>query len=752
MVSTWDELVDLANPNVRVLVEANPRAYYACGATWISEGSSTYSHPCLEVKVNATTDDGVEMTERATIALVKANAGSWYFDKQAQLIYVRCFDDDDLSAPATTTVVMVFCWKMFSTDACEFNGIQYMPVVRQDSIPMLDLAVDDLVEGMYRFNFGSFQMNNPGWFDTAAENYLWTNCNVLIKLGGEDLPYSEHLVYFAGRISDYFVSDEEVTFSVKDLRVGTYAQIPIDHYWVSNYPKLAAGWEGRPIPVFYGIKTNIIPTCINTNRPAPPYDEGDYPSGSVWKIAGRKIKEVTKVTLNLAGLDELVLTETTHYTVDLNNGEFTLLIPLISGDYLEVDAKGIVDGSNNLMEKAGEIAKDILKTYLGYIDDDLDLTSFTTVDTTRPYEICMYLDTDKSSRQVLQTIGRSVIGFFTPVESGKLAFEIYVGGVPAGTMSLSDRDFGDDWKVKLDDFFIRNKVKVQYNQNPKTQEFEIVEKTNYAVLYKYGVRETLNIETYLREASDAGTIAQAIQNLCSTPVKIVETSCGIKAFKLFPTRKVKLTRSRAVDTSGAWTDKLFRVKEIVKDNASERTRLFVADDFQLLGDIPHVNIAHVNTAYSHSVHTDTPHTDTPHENTAHSNSPHTDISHVNTPHTHVPHQDGGTHTDDPHEDIWNDEHDDTPHYDHEDAPHVNIPYSHTPHTNTGHSDSPHEDHFDEVDYTDEPHEDETHENIPHVDDHVDNPHVNTAYSHTPHTDTPHTNTPHQDTPHFDTSV
>ena len=103
MVATWEELSDLANPVFRALVEMNPRAHYPAGSNWTSEGSNTYSHPCFEVKVTAVTDDGQEMTERASVALVKANAGSWYFDKAAQTIYVRCFDDDDLSSTSTYT-------------------------------------------------------------------------------------------------------------------------------------------------------------------------------------------------------------------------------------------------------------------------------------------------------------------------------------------------------------------------------------------------------------------------------------------------------------------------------------------------------------------------------------------------------------------------------------------------------------------------------------------------------------------------
>lgn len=690
-VSTWEELVDLANPRLRVLVEAVPRSYYECGVNWTSEGSYTYSRSCSEVKITAVTDDGQEMTEKVNLAEVQSTAGSWWFNKTNKIIYVHAFGDDDLSSSSIDVIVMVFCWKMFSTDACEFNGIQYMPIVRQDSFPMLDISVDDLVEGAYRFNFGSFKMNNPGWFDKAAEDYLWTYAKILIKLGGEDLPYDEHVAYFVGRISNYFVKDEEVTFTVKDIRVGAYAQLPVDHYWISNYPKLETGAEGRAIPIFYGIKTNIIPVCIDSNSVMEPYGDPPYPTGSVWKIAGsRKIKEFTEIRLNFGDIDySTPLIEDTHYTTDLNSAEFTLLIPLMAGDTLEVDAKGYVDGGDVLMEKGGEISKDILKTYLSFVDDDLDLSSFTETDTVRPFEQCLYLDMDKSSRLILQTIGRGVIGFFTPVENGKLAFEVYQSEVPADTMKLEDRDFGEDWEVKIDDSFLRNKVKIQYDQNPKTQEFKEVEKSNMEVLYKYEVRETLTLVVYLREKSDAETIAQAIQNMCSSPIKVVETSCGVKAFKLFPTRKVKITRKRAVDSSGEWNEKVFRIRQIVKDTSLEQTRIVAADDFQSLGDVPH-------------------------QDTPHSHTPHTHVPHSHTPHTHVPHEDGA-HTHVPHYDS----HADTPYQDHLDDYHADIPYKDTPHQDT-------------------PHEHTTH---------GDTAHSHTLHTHTPYSDSPHTHVPHEDTPH-----
>jgi hypothetical protein len=569
-IDTWAKLIELPNADFQPLVEINPGLHFECGSDWTSEGSSTYSHACAEEEVNAVTDDGVELTKKTTIAQVKATAGTYYFDKFHQKIYVHAFGGDNLSSSSCTVTIVVFCWKYFAGDAVEFNGHQYYPIVRKESLPVLDLTVDDIVEGIYKFNFGAFRMSNDKWWDKAGENYIWTNRRVMIKLGGESLPYSEYCLFFVGRISDYYVSDEEVIFSVKDIRVGTFAQLPIDHYWKSNYPNMPDEHDGKAIPLFYGEKKNIIPVCIDDT----------VGGGGKWKLTNRKIKAIDEVRWNdealIAGVD---------YTTDLNNAEFTLNISFHpeEGDYLEVDGKGFVDASNNLYTKGAEIAKDILKTYLGFIDDELDLVSFNNTNSKRTAPLGLYIDVDESSREILQTIGRSIVAFFAPTEDGKLSFEAYEPSTPAGTLKLTDRDY-KTWRVKKDNRFIRNKVKVFYDKNPKTQDSKSVERNNYAVLYKYGVRETLSIKTYLKLKTDAENMAEAVRDMCSRPITIADTSFGIKGFKLFPTRKVVLSRSRAVDATGAWNEKTFRIRSVVKDTSRETTSIVALDDLQSLGE------------------------------------------------------------------------------------------------------------------------------------------------------------------------
>ena len=572
-IDTWEKLINLPNPDFRVLIEANPRAEYVCGSNWTSEGSNTYSHACVEIEVNRVTDDNQDCVEKSSLVEVQATAGSFWFDKANQKLYVHAFDNDDLSSSATIVIIMVFVWKHFSTDACEFNGIQYMPIVRRNSIPNLETEVDDIIEGTFKFNFGGFTLDNPNrWWDDAAVAYNWSDCRMLTKVGGEDLPYSEYVLYGVGYVSDYVVKDETASFAMRDVRAFTVDTLPIQKYNKTDYPNLAEEDVGMSIPLFYGRKDNISPVCINPSVSV----------GGRWKLAAsRTIKQIRAVRLGKKTLDPA-----SEYTQYLAVAEFELDVAY-DGEDIQVDADGFVEGTD-LIVKASPMAKDLLKTYAGYTDNDLDLPSFMTAANKRTQELCIYLDEETSTREVLETIGRSVVGFFVPVEEGKLAFETYEDEIPSGVLEFYDRDFYPDWKVKKDDKYVRNKVRVRFDRNPTNQEFKAAEKTDLSVLYKYGVRKTLNIETYLKREDEAKDLAEAILGMCKQPVTLVETSVGVRGFSLHPTRKIKISRNRAVSLTGSWDKKVFRARSIGKNMGVEQTHLSAMDDLEMVTKICHV--------------------------------------------------------------------------------------------------------------------------------------------------------------------
>lgn len=570
-ITTWEELVAQPNVDWRVIVRINPSKDYA-GATWTDAGGGVgydiYSTPCEEIVVNAVTENGTEIPKKDSLALLDEGYG-FFFDFANQTLYLRMIDGGEPDPDGD--IIMVYCWKNFSTDPIIINNSPCRPTVKADSLPVLDVSVDDIVEGIYKFNFGSFTLINDGWWDTASCEYLWTNCRVVIYVGGEDLPYNLYRTVFVGRISDFFVTDSVVSISVKDIRVGTFAELPINKYWISNYPNLAEGDEGKVIPLIYGVKENVLPVCIDPTAG----------SGGKWKLQDGELRAITEV--RKVGETTTVLTVSSDYTEDLANGELTLLCGLAEDEYILCDVEGFPTADGSLMIHGADIAYDLLHNYLNFIDDELDLTSFSDTNSIRTTELALCLDTEQSSREILQTIGRSISSFFTPTQDGKLAFVAYTSEIPDDVLVLRDEDF-KTWQVAFDNTFLKSGVSIKYDRNPHTQEFKSYDRQNLEVYYKYRIHDTLSIETYIKNESDAVTYATGLLSLVSRPITTVSTNVGGKAFPYYPTKKVLITRERAAGVDGYFDEKVFRIKRIAKDFAVGKVGLVLLDDLQTMGE------------------------------------------------------------------------------------------------------------------------------------------------------------------------
>jgi len=571
-VDTWEKLVNLPNADFEILIEFNP-AVNPDAYTWVKTGGYTYVYEAVvsfadsTPPISAVVENGTSLTLKNNVGEVEANAG-YYYDASVDKVYVHCVDGGDPGS--TTKTMMIYVWIDNATRTRVFNSRQYRPTVKLDSLPLLALSVDDIVEGIYKFNFGSFTLTNDGWWDKASCRYIWKGCRVIIRIGGEELSYIEYKTSFVGRVSDYFVADIAASFSVKDIRVGTFAQLPINKYWKTTYSNMADGDEGKSIPIAYGVCTKCIPTCIDPTAG----------TGGRWKFADGEVYEITNARKN-----GVTLSFPSQYTKDPTLGEITLLcgFDAVSGDTLEVDIKGFKSLGGSYIVKGASIALNMLKRFLRFVDEELDLDSFAATDALRTNELAIYVDTEQSSREILQTIGRSIMAFFTPTQDGKLAFKAYTTDVPLGTLKLRDEDY-KSWKVTFDDSFVRQTVKVKYGKDSKEQDFKIVVETNDAVKYKYDTQEDLSVVTYLRLQADAASLALGLKNLVSRPITTVETDFGAKGFPKSPTDKVLITRLRAADLQGKFTNKVFRIKSIEKDFARQKTKIVAMDDLQTLGE------------------------------------------------------------------------------------------------------------------------------------------------------------------------
>lgn len=111
-------------------------------------------------------------------------------------------------------------------------------------------------------------------------------------------------------------------------------KLPKARYNTTTYPSLEERNDGAPIPIAYGDRHNVIPVCANTVT-------------KLYKVAGHAIHAIDEVRI-----ENNILVLTTDYTVDLANGEFSILSSphLTAGTtyYFVIDADYVVHGTNHI--------------------------------------------------------------------------------------------------------------------------------------------------------------------------------------------------------------------------------------------------------------------------------------------------------------------------------------------------------------------------------------------------------------------
>jgi len=229
-----------------------------------------------------------------------------------------------------------------------------------------------------------------------------------------------------------------------------------------------------------------------------------------------------------------------------------------------VSAKGYKSGAN-LMENVSEILEDVIVTVLGKDVSDLDATSFSALESARSEKICAYLNHEISFQTFLNRLeAGSLFKFQHNLDDAKYTVDYYITGEPAGTPHFRDEDFitFSSWRDRAS---IIKTVQVNFDDNPSTQMSRKREVDSEVAEYIYKSKEELVVETYLKEASVASTLATTYLDLCELPqMKIVFKVSGY-GFDMRPTQKVKITKTRADASGGSLTATLFRILSIKKE-------------------------------------------------------------------------------------------------------------------------------------------------------------------------------------------
>lgn len=475
-------------------------------------------------RVSGLRENGTDLTAQTSAANVDANAGTWFWDETAEILYVRTSSG---ASPDTFTVYAAYVTFYFATSGVVVNrvdgdastGIYYQPWL-SGQLPTKREEVEDLLFGVKLETMGSVAFTNThGFFNTiTATNslYAWKNTRIRFlvwgRYNGQELLRSD-----AGAVAtmevDNIVSDERAaTFTLKPLARTLELEIPPTPIFESDYPNLGDGVRGTRKWIGYG-RATIAPDLVDKSGNGV-YLVADaayqtlYAVNAVYAVAANG--DGARTTLGL-GVD---------YSVDLTACTVTIINAAYAWQSygIEVDATGKPDGLGSYLKTGPAIIQDMLTTFVGVQAADLDASAFATAATDAPQECALWIKSQRTISSVLANaardlpaLERSCLATVRQTLAGLWTIGIWKPSIDyASAITMQRSDFAKFGAVpKLQTVFAR--VRVHYGYNHAIQAWQVAEAYDARTEYLTRSKDALDVYTFLVSSSDALTLAQRIQ-------------------------------------------------------------------------------------------------------------------------------------------------------------------------------------------------------------------------------------------------
>jgi hypothetical protein len=525
--------------------------------------------PCIRVTVN-----GVALTQRASIALVDANAGSWYWDESGGLLYVRTATGvpGDFTMLAGRRLYLASApITLEQTAGSPTTAVYYQPWLTGD-LPQVRRQVEDLLSGMSTFPEGavSFTNGHRAWYGLVAADgqWNWKYSTAKFYLGGSynglTLARVDYAPIATMLVEDVAPTETTCRFDLQPLRRLTDLELPVTPIFDSTYPNLDNGVGGTKKWIGYG-RATIKPDLTDTTTSQGVYTLADaayqtlFAVNQVWAIEKR-----TKVWT--------LLTETTHYTKNLTACTVTIVSATYPhSDYeIAVDVTGKPDGLGSYYHTYAAIVQDIIKTHLGIAAADIDTAAFTLVESDATADLALWIKNPRSiasilasSEPELASLGRSVMGTLQQTAAGLWTVRTWDPRVDTITTSLRREDLAT-FEPKPKFKTIYSSVRVYYGYDHARDEWAVVEVNDPTIQYRTGSRDRLEMFTFLTAEANALTLASRYLLLAgAVTVEAEFEERGAMLAQLNAGDKVAITYSPAPTVSGSYVSSPFEILDLV---------------------------------------------------------------------------------------------------------------------------------------------------------------------------------------------
>lgn len=170
----------LAYPDVKITVLAEVQAGQHL-KFWSLTASQTYTYEATTPhRVSDVRENGASLTSRASVALVEANAGSYYWDQTAGKVHVH---PTGSVSPYAKTIQALVSFR-FSTRSRVVNGLYYDGRIK--SLPSLSMRIEAVFGDPGQIGGGTLVLHNEdGFFDDLGD-LEWDAGQVDLKVGADD--------------------------------------------------------------------------------------------------------------------------------------------------------------------------------------------------------------------------------------------------------------------------------------------------------------------------------------------------------------------------------------------------------------------------------------------------------------------------------------------------------------------------------------------------------------------------------------
>lgn len=482
---------------------------------------------------------------------VESTPGSYWHDTTNGKLYVHTDDGGD---PGDHTVIVYF-WVYFATKGIVLDGRYYEPYIGQNGIQQLTQEIQPIYYGAARISSGDVSLlNGRGFFDQIAVKWIWNRKDIRILLGGDALPYSEYTALFTGIVMKTRFTQNSFTIEIQSSAARFFQkQAPLSDFLAANYPNLDPAAEGRPIPLYYGhfpVGSDIIATCINTAYAANTYQF------KICDTTYHAIQSIIQVYIDYgagAGWETIA-----HANEDLNTATFTITDAsfVVGTTRVKVAFYGYWSGGVRI-EGAPEIVEDLLLTVCGYTAADLNAASFTASKTASAVVLMVPVEEKTSILSIIQRICQSDFAFIDEDGEGLIRYRTWEPTASGTAPVLAKEEIMERPEVMVDSSMIYTTVRIGYGY---INRLDYIVQTDEDAQRKYGVDETLTLDTYIKTEADATTLAERILWFTANPLAVVTLKLKATVIDKLLGDKIALTLARApFGTVGGYSAREFEI-------------------------------------------------------------------------------------------------------------------------------------------------------------------------------------------------